>query len=389
MSVPDSPNPEPAATQPRRISGLRRRLLTYTNLLMKELLQLRRDPKILPILFIAPAMQLFILGYAATTDIKHVELAVCDLDRTQASRTLVDRFTSSDTFRLVAEVPSQEGLDPLLTSGAARIGLTIPAGFSRERTAGRPGTVQIVADGSDAMAGTVGLGYAMSVLQETTLAGGLRPQVELRPEVLYNPDLLSRDFMVPGVLAMIIMVMTMMLTSMALVRERELGTMEQLLVTPLKPGHLILGKLIPYAMVGFVEVCTALPLVLFWFRVPLRGSLLTLFVLIVPFMLCTLGLGLLVSTLSQTQQQAMMISAFVFMLPQIYLSGFIFPIQNMPAFFQWLTYVVPLRYFVVILRGVFLKGVGFEVLWPQILALLVLGVAILSLARLRFHRQLG
>ena len=211
----------------------------------------------------------------------------------------------------------------------------------------------------------------------------------LRPKVLYNPDLVSRDFMVPGVLAMILMVMTMMLTSMALVRERELGTMEQLLVTPLKPGHLIVGKLIPYAMVGFVEVLTALPLVLFWFRVPLRGSLLTLFVLIVPFMLCTLGLGLLVSTLSQTQQQAMMISAFVFMLPQIYLSGFIFPIQNMPPFFQWLTYAVPLRYFVVILRGVFLKGVGIDVLWPQVTALLVLGVLILTLARLRFHRQLG
>ena len=389
MSVPATPGPEPSAARRGRISGLRRRLLTYRNLLVKELLQLRRDPKILPILFIAPAMQLFILGYAATTDIKHVELAVCDLDRTQDSRVLVDRFTSSGYFRLVAEVPSQAGLDPLLTSGAARIGLTIPAGFSRERTAGRPGTVQIVADGSDAMAGTVGLGYAVSVLQGATLAGGLSPQVELRPEVLYNPDLLSRDFMVPGVLAMIIMVMTMMLTSMALVRERELGTMEQLLVTPLKPGHLILGKLIPYAMVGFVEVLTALPLVLFWFRVPLRGSLLTLFVLIVPFMLCTLGIGLLVSTMSQTQQQAMMISAFVFMLPQIYLSGFIFPIQNMPPFFQWLTYVVPLRYFVVILRGIFLKGVGFEVLWPQVAALLVLGTVILTLARLRFHRQLG
>ena len=392
MRAPRTPGSQPsegAQARPGRAARLRHRLLTYRNLLVKELLQLRRDPKILPILFIAPVMQLFILGYAATTDIKHVELAVCDLDRTQASRALVDRFTSSDYFRLVAEVPAQTHLDPLLTSGAVRVALTIPAGFARERTAGRPGVVQVVADGSDAMAGTVGLGYAVSVLQSATLAGGLSPQVALRPKVLYNPDLVSRDFMVPGVLAMILMVMTMMLTSMALVRERELGTMEQLLVTPLKPGHLIVGKLIPYAMVGFVEVLTALPLVLFWFRVPLRGSLLTLFVLIVPFMLCTLGLGLLVSTLSQTQQQAMMISAFVFMLPQIYLSGFIFPIQNMPPFFQWLTYAVPLRYFVVILRGVFLKGVGIDVLWPQVTALLVLGVLILTLARLRFHRQLG
>jgi len=195
--------------------------------------------------------------------------------------------------------------------------------------------------------------------------------------------------MVPGVLAMILMVMTMMLTSMALVREREVGTMEQLLVTPLRPGQLIIGKLVPYALVGFVEILTALPLMLYWFHVPLRGSLLLLLVLCVPFMLCTLGLGLLVSTLSQTQQQAMMLASFVFMLPQIYLSGFIFPIQNMPRLFQLVTYVVPLRYFVVILRGVCLKGVGLATLWPQAVALLGLGVAILLVARLRFRRQLG
>lgn len=359
------------------------------NLLIKELLQLRRDPKILPILFIAPVMQLFILGYAATTDIKRVELAVCDLDRTQASRDLVERFTSSTYFRRVASVDSQNDLDPLLESGAARVALTIPAGHAAERAAGRPGEVQVLADGTDAMAGTVGLGYAMSTLQAETMRGGLRPQVELRPKVLYNPDLLSRNFMVPGVLATIIMVMTMMLTAMALVREREMGTMEQLLVTPLGPGQLIVGKLVPYALVGFIEILTALPLVLFWFDVPLRGSLALLLVLVLPFMLCTLGLGLLVSTLSQTQQQAMMLTAFVFMLPQIYLSGFVFPIQNMPELFQLATYVVPLRYFVIILRGVFLKGVGLEVLWPQVLALLALGLAILALARLRFRRQLG
>lgn len=185
------------------------------------------------------------------------------------------------------------------------------------------------------------------------------------------------------------MVMTMMLTAMALVREREVGTMEQLLVTPLKPAQLIVGKLVPYALVGFVEILTALPVVLFWFHVPLRGSLALLLALVVPFMLCTLGLGLLVSTLSSTQQQAMMLAAFVFMLPQIYLSGFIFPIQNMPRIFQLATYVVPLRYFVVILRGVFLKGVGLATLWPQVAALLVLGLMILTLARLRFRQQLG
>ena len=359
------------------------------NILVKELRQLRRDPKIVPILFIAPVIQLFILGYAATTDIKRVELAVCDLDRTAASRDLTAAFTSSTYFRAVAAVDAQPGLDALVLSGRARLGVTIPAGFGAERAAGRPGRVQLLADGSDATTGTIGLGYAASVLQLAAQRAGIEPLVELRPLVLYNPDLLSQNFMVPAVLALILMVMTMMLTAMALVRESEIGTMEQLLVTPIKPGQLIVGKLVPYALVGLVEVLTALPIVLFWFRVPLRGSLLTLLVLTLPFMLCTLGLGLLVSTLSRTQQQAMMLAAFVFMMPQIYLSGLIFPIQNMPELFQWVTYLVPLRYYVVILRGVFLKGVGYAVLWPQALALLGLGTAILTLARLRFRRRLG
>jgi ABC-2 type transport system permease protein len=227
------------------------------------------------------------------------------------------------------------------------------------------------------------------VLRDAARAGGAALPLELLPKVLYNPDLVSRNFMVPGVLAMIIMIMTMMLSSMALVRETELGTMEQLLVTPLKPGSIIVGKLVPYALVGTVEIMTALPVVLFWFKVPLRGSLVVLAGLTLPFMLCTLGLGLLVSTLARTQQQAMMIATFVFMLPQIYLSGFVFPIQNMPAIFQWITYAVPLRYYVTVLRGVFLKGVGVDVLWPQGLAMTVLGILILTTARLRFRQRIG
>ncbi len=285
-------------------------------------------------------------------------------------------------------VGEQRELDPWLDSGRARIALTIPAGFAAEGAAGRPVAVQLLADGSDAMVGTLGLSYAQGVLREAA-AGGLPEPMDLLPTVLYNPDLLSRFFMVPGVLAMIIMIMTMMLSSMALVRESELGTMEQLLVTPLTPGAIIVGKLVPYALIGAVEITTALPIVLFWFEVPLEGSLATLALLTLPFMLCTLGLGLLVSTAARTQQQAMMISTFVFMLPQIYLSGFIFPIQNMPAAFQWVTYVIPLRYYVTVLRGVFLKGVGLEVLWPQGLAMLGLGLAILAVARLRFRQRLG
>jgi ABC-2 type transport system permease protein len=359
------------------------------NILVKELLQLRRDPKILPILFLAPVIQLTLLGYAATTDIRHVELAVCDLDHTADSRQLIDRFTSSTYFRLTAAVPSQEEITPLLQAGKARIAVTIPNGFEAARAAGRPGTVQIVADGSDAMSGTLGLAYAVGVLQGVSAGAGAVPVVDLRPTVLYNPDLVSRNYMVPGVLALIIMIMTMMLTAMAVVRESEIGTMEQLLVTPLTPGQLIVGKLIPYGLVGLIEVFTVLPVVLFWFRVPLRGSFLTLLLLTLPFMLCTLGLGLFISTLAQTQQQAMMLTAFIFMLPQIMLSGFAFPIQNMPAVFQVITYLVPLRYYLVILRGVFLKGVGISVLWPQAVALTTMGIVIVGLARMRFRNRLA
>jgi len=362
---------------------------TLLNILLKELLQLRRDPKILPILFIAPVIQLTLLGYAATTDVRRVELAVCDLDRTAASRELVERFTRSTYFALTASVDSQESFTPLLQSGRARVALTIPAGFGGDRASGRPGRVQLVADGADAMSGTLGLAYANAVLLASSAASGLVPLVDLRPTVLYNPDLVSKNFMIPGILGLIIMIMTTMLTAMAIVRESELGTMEQLLVTPLTPSQLIVGKLIPYALVGFVEVFTVLPVVLFWFEVPLRGSVAALLLLTLPYMLCTLGLGLFISTLARTQQQAMMLSAFVFIMPQMLLSGFAFPIQNMPAAFRALTYLVPLRYYLVILRGVFLKGVGLAVLWPEVLSLLALGLAILLLARIRFRRRLA
>jgi ABC-2 type transport system permease protein len=357
-------------------------------ILKKELTQLRRDPKILPLLFLAPVMQMLILGYAATTDVKRVELAVCDLDHTPVSRRFVESFTSSRYFRVTARILAQDHIDRLLQDGSARLALTIPAGFGAERQAGRPGAVQLIADGAEPSGGTIGLAYAANVLA-TLASDGVAPLVELRPVVRYNPDLLSKNFMVPATLALIIMVMTMLLTGMALVRETEIGTMEQLLVTPLKPEALIVGKLLAYASVAIVEILSALPVVLFWFHVPLRGSFLLLIGLSLLFMLCTLALGLLISTLARTQQQAMMITAFVFMLPQIYLSGFAFPIQNMPRVFQLISYLVPLRYYVTILRGVFLKGVGIDVLWPQALALLGLGLCILTIARLRFRRQLG
>ncbi len=358
------------------------------NIILKELIQLKRDPKIVPILFVAPVFQLMVLGYAATTDIHLVEMAVCDLDQTAESRTLVDAFTSSKYFRVVTRVDSQDHIDAYIENGAAKIALTIPKGFAADRASGRAGTVQLVTDGSDATTGRAGLGYANTVLANFSRSSGIKPLIELRPVVLYNPDLVSRNFMVPATLAMILMVMTMMLTAMALVRESEIGTMEQLLVTPIKAGHLITGKLFAYSLVGAIEFFSALPIVLFWFKVPLRGRLLDLILLTFPFLLCTLSLGILVSTLAQTQQQAMMLTAFLFMMPQIYLSGFTFPIQNMPEIFQYITYIIPLRYYVIILRGVFLKGVGWDVLWPQAAALVALGTSILLIARFRFRQRL-
>lgn len=357
-------------------------------MLIKELLQLKRDPKILPILFVAPIIQLVILGYAATTDVRRVGLAVCDLDHTVASRELIDHFTGSTYFHLVAMVDAQPAFDALLEGGRAKIALTIPRGYEAQLTQGQTATVQAVADGSDPLVGTLGLSYAQGVLQSQGAQLRGLPPLEFRTNVLYNPDLVSRNYMVPGVLALVIMVMTLTLTSMAIVRETEIGTMEQLLVTPLSPGQIIAGKLLPFALVGAIEFFTALPVVLFWFLVPIKGSLGVLILLTLPFMLCMLGLGLLVSTLAHTQQQAMMIATFVFMLPQIYLSGLIFPIQNMPAIFQWITHAIPLRYYVTSLRGVFLKGVGLDVLWPQGLAMLVLAALILGFARLRFRRKL-
>jgi ABC-2 type transport system permease protein len=359
------------------------------NMLVKELIQLKRDPRVLSVLFVAPVVQLTLLAYAATTDIRQVELAICDLDQTPISRSLARDFSASTYFRQVATVDTQDDLDPWLASGKARVAVTIPAGFSAERAAGRSGKVQIVADGSDAMVGTLGLAYAQGVLQTAAEREGARRPLELRPNVLYNPDLLSRYYMVPGVLALIILIMTMMLASMAIVRETEIGTMEQLLVTPLTPSAVIAGKLVPYALVGIVEFLTTLSVVLFWFEVPLRGSFWTLALLTAPYIVCCLGLGLLVSTLSRTQQQAMMISTFVIMMPQIYLSGFVFPIQNMPQIFQWISYAIPLRYYITVLRGVFLKGAGLDVLWPEALAMVGLATLILTFARLRYRVRLG
>ena len=367
-------------------------------MMWKELLELRQNPRMFPIVLLAPIIQLTVLGYAATTDVRNVPVVVVDADRTPSSRALVRRFDASVNFTIVDVIRSVREVDPYLERNRAWMALVIPEGYSHLIEAGRPARVQVLADGSDANSTTVAMGYATNLVATYALelvaarpggavlaSGGIEPRVR----VWFNPRLESRDFMLPGVVALLLLVVTTNLSSMAIVREKEVGTLEQLNVTPLGRFELIFGKLLPYAMIGLVDVFLVLAVTLFWFEVPLRGSVFLLLGMCLVYLMTTLGLGLFVSTISQTQQQAMMTTTFFFLMPMIYLSGFVFPIENMPAAIQPITYLIPLRYFIVILRGIFLKGIGLETLWPQALALLAWGLTILSLAIARSSKRLA
>jgi ABC-2 type transport system permease protein len=366
-------------------------------LVWKELIELGQDRDLFGIVILAPILQLFMLGYAATTDVRDVPLVVADADRSAASRDLVARFDASPNFTIVNVVTSPNEVDQYLELGRAWIALAIPSGYGEGLGRGSPQALQVIADGSDANSTTVALGYATNLIAgyQQELRAAPKPAeraaaaaaIEPRVRVWFNSRLDSRDFMIPGVLALLLLVITTNLSSMGIVREKELGTLEQLNVTPLRRSELIVGKLLPYALVGLIDVCLVLGVAVLWFEVPLRGSVVLLFALTFVYLMSTLGLGLFVSTISSTQQQAMMTTIFFFLMPMIYLSGFIFPIENMPAVIQPLTYLLPLRYYLVILRSIFLKGVGLEMLWPEALALAGWGVAILSLAVARSTKR--
>ncbi|HYU80706.1 MAG TPA: ABC transporter permease [Vicinamibacterales bacterium] len=370
-----------------------RRLL---HLMRKEILELRQDPRLLQIVILAPIIQLTVLGYAATTDVKDIPVVVVDADRSARSRGLITRFEASDNFAVVGVLGSTNEIDPWLEQGRAWMALNIPAGYGRSIESGQATALQVVADGTDSNSTNVALGYArvlvgayaQDLLTEHT---GRSPErlVTAAIRVWFNPDLESRDFMIPGIVALLLLVITTNLSAMAIVREKELGTLEQLNVTPLARWELIVGKLVPYAAVGMVDVVLVVVVAIFWFEVPMRGSLALLFAMCGVYLFSTLGLGLFISTISSTQQQAMMTTTFFFLMPMIYLSGFIFPIENMPGWIQPVTYLIPLRYFLVILRGIFLKGVGLETFWPQALSLLIWGIVVLSLATLRSSKRLG
>jgi ABC-2 type transport system permease protein len=366
----------------------------------KEMAQLRRNREALRILLIAPFLQMLAFGYAATTDVKDIPYLLVDLDKTPESRALVQRFSGSGLFRLAGAEDGTAEIDRWLERGKADLAIVVPAGYGAGvQSGGRP-EVQILADGTDSNSAMRGMSYAAQIVAdesrdrfgpppaETRAASAGVGRVRIEPRVWFNPDLRSRWYMVPAVLAMVLMIVLMTLSSMAIVRERETGTMEQLIVTPLDPKALMLGKLAPYAIVGLAEIAITTAVATLWFRVPLRGSVFDLFGLSFLFVLVTLATGLLVSTVARTQQQAMMASMFFIMTPMIYLSGFLFPIENMPAPIQAITWAVPLRYFALIVRGVFLKGAGLDTLWPNALALAGFAAALWILAARRFRKTL-
>jgi ABC-2 type transport system permease protein len=375
-------------------------------MLRKEFIQALREPRMRVLLFLPPLLQCIIFGYAVNLDVDHARIAWMDMDRTPESRDLRDRFEGSGRFDVVAMPVNEEQVQAVLDRSQAQAVVRVLPGFARDLARGRAAEVQVLVDGTNSNTASLILSYGGQIIaQYSTDAMGHQqnrrvltrspgsavnasvPQVTARSRVWFNPDLYSRNYFVPGVVANIIMMVTLMLTALAIVREKEIGTMEQLMVTPLRPMELMLGKTLPFAVVGLVDVTLVTTLALVLFHVPFNGSFLLLLCCSLLFLMTSLGAGLFISTISHTQQQAMM-SSFFFSMPAFMLSGFAFPIRNMPLVVQYLSYLNPLRYFIEIVRGIFLKGVGVGVLWPQMACLAVYGVTVLTLSALRFHKTL-
>ncbi len=378
---------------------MKKSIAVIAEIIKKEFYQIRQDKRMLGVSILAPVLQVLLLGYAATTDIKNSTMVVCDLDRTAESRNFTREFTNSEYFTERYRVDIPVDADEYLETGKASIILVIPAQFGNALLSHRTAQIQVILDGTDANTATVLLAYATQivaafsnkvVLQSRVVGRGATiGAIEPEPRIWFNPDLKSSYYMVPGVVALVLMIITMTLTSLGIVKEKEIGTLEQLLVTPIQPYQLIIGKLIPFSIIGFVDVLFVLAIARFWFQVPMVGSLPLLFGLSGLFILTTLGLGLFISTIAKSQQQAMMIAQFFFFMPFIFLSGFAFPVSNMPGVIRMITYIIPLRYFLEIVRGIFLRGSGLAELWPQALMLFLFGVAVLTLSVLRFEKKLS
>ncbi len=366
--------------------------LRIRRLAVKELRQLLRDPKTQRIIFLAPVVQLLLFGYAVNTDVRGVATVVVDHDRTRSSRELVEALTADGTFRIVEASDDPGRIAGALDRGDAVTGVWIPPGFARDLGAGRSPAVQILVDGTNSNTATVAQGYAQRIVLAYGAEGGPGAAratpggVELRPRAWFNPGLESRVYNVPAVIGVIVLLMCLLLTALAVVRERELGTLDQLLVSPLSAGELILGKTLPVAGIALVQLAMITAVALLWFGIPFRGSAPALLAGAVLYILAGLGFGLLISTLSRTQQEAFL-AIFLFFFPAIILSGFLYPIDTMPVVFQRLTLLNPLRHFLEIVRGIFLKGVGPDALWIQYGALLAMAALVLGLAVVRFRRS--
>ena len=365
------------------------------HMIIKEFIQIFRNPKMRAVVLVMPLVQTLVFGYAVTTDVTHVATAVYDQARTPESRDFIDRFIRSGYFDIKAYVTADGQVDELLNHGSVAAVLKLPADLSGKIAAGETASVQIIVDGTDSNNAGVVLSYAgrivgnaaVEILQKKAAGSARSGGVNLETRAWFNENLTSRNFYVPGVIAIIVMLVTLLLTSMAIVREKELGTMEQIIVTPISPFEFILGKTMPSIILGFVNVLFITLVSVFWFDIPVRGSLLLLFLATTLYLMTTIGIGLLISTISETQQQAMM-STFFFYFPAVLLSGFMFPIANMPEIVQYFTYLNPLRYFLIIIRGIFLKGIGLNILWPQLAALFVLGTLVLFSAVRKFRKNL-
>jgi ABC-2 type transport system permease protein len=370
------------------------------HIVRKELVQVFRDPNMLRIIFLMPLFQLFVLGYAINFDVKNVGLLVIDRDGSSASRSLVDRFRQSEHFVVRRIADPGSGIERHLRRGEAILALVIPEHFARDLETGKSPEVGILVDGQNSNTAGIALGYCSRIMyrfmsDRAEQAAARHPRITrnvrlIVPEtrIWYNPELKSVYFMIPGIVAILLTVITMLLTGLAIVKEREAGTLEQLLVTPLKPWQIIAGKTIPFAMLGIADLALATTVGVLWFKIPVVGNIGLLALLALTFILTTLGLGVFISTMAGTQQQALFITWF-FLQMFVLLSGIFYPIENMPRVVQAITLINPLRYFVAINREIFLKGGGLSVLWPELRSLLVIGVCVFTFATLRFNRRAG
>jgi len=374
--------------------------LRLRQMLLKEFIQVFRDKRTRFLLFGPPIIQMVIFGYAANLEIQHVPMAILDYENSQVSRDFASRFQASRYFDVREQTLDRDKSRRMIDHGDVLVAMQINAGFSEQMRKGQTARVQVVVDASNSNTALVSLGYINQVASKfaqdyqtetldrtSPLMMSQMPSIVLDRQPWFNPDLRSQWFFVPGVMGNLITLVIVLLTAFAVVREREIGTLEQIMVTPIRQAEFILGKTIPFFLIGLFDAALITAVGTFWFQVPLRGSLLVLSAGTVLYLFCVLGIGLLISTLSANQQQAM-VSAFFFLMPAIIFSGFASPISSMPLGLQVLTYADPLRYFIVILRGVFLKGVGFSVLWPQMACLAIFSVLILLASVLRFHKSL-